>query len=315
MQALVTKHFLHGGYYPDGGSSEIARCLLRTVADAGGWTRIRGDVEEIMIERGAAVGVRLKDGEEVRARRVISAAGVMSTVQRMLPAHVREQAWARSIASLTPAPAHVCLYLGFHGDIRAAGAGSANKWFYNSWDAELDAWKVPKDITSGELPRAPVLYCSFPSLKDPRHDPGPELLHTGEVVTFIPWELFARWEGTRWRKRGDEYEALKARLQASLLEQFLERMPGLRPLLKHVELSTPVTTDHFARPIHGSIYGIEPTPARFANQWLRPRSPIKNLFFAGSEVSTVGVMGAMMGGVLAAASAEPWASVQLLRGL
>jgi all-trans-retinol 13,14-reductase len=36
------------------------------------------------------------------------------------------------------------------------------------------------------------------------------------------------------------------------------------------------------------------------------------LFFAGAEVSTVGVIGAMMGGVLAAVSAEPVAAIKLL---
>ncbi|MCA9716632.1 MAG: NAD(P)/FAD-dependent oxidoreductase, partial [Myxococcales bacterium] len=294
MQALVTKHFLHGGYYPEGGSGEIARCLLRTVADAGGWTRIRGDVEEILVEGDAAVGVRLASGEELRASRVISAAGVMATVRRLLPPRFRARPWARSLNSLSPAPAHVCLYLGFKGDIRAAGAGAANKWFYGTWDAEFDAWAVRENMSKETMPDAPVLYCSFPSLKDPRHDPGAEQRHTGEVVTFVPWSAFERWRGTRWHKRGDEYEAFKSALQEHLLAQFLARMPGLRPLLDHVELSTPVSTDHFVRPTQGSIYGIEPTPERFANPWLRPRSPIKNLYFAGSEVSGVGVIGAMM---------------------
>src|SRR5690606_9351460 len=43
IQALVTKHFLWGAYYPVGGSDQIARELLRTVAEAGGWTRIYAD--------------------------------------------------------------------------------------------------------------------------------------------------------------------------------------------------------------------------------------------------------------------------------
>ncbi|MBK7862193.1 MAG: hypothetical protein IPJ65_27005 [Archangiaceae bacterium] len=90
IQALVTKHFMHGGYYPVGGSSEIARTLLKRVADNGGWTRISTDVEEILIENGAAVGVRLKKtGEVLRAKKVVSAAGVLSTVTRLLPESVR----------------------------------------------------------------------------------------------------------------------------------------------------------------------------------------------------------------------------------
>nr|WP_255216383.1 NAD(P)/FAD-dependent oxidoreductase [Pseudenhygromyxa sp. WMMC2535] len=317
MQALVTRHFAWGGYYPVGGSQQIAHSLLRTVAAAGGWTKIRGDVDEIIVEDDRVVGVRLveRDGDRgqlIPARGVISAAGIWSTINRLLPPDYCDQPWARSILELSPGPAHVCLYLGFEGDIRAAGAGSANKWFYEGWDPEVAAWEVEPGRAPG---RAPVLYCSFPSLKDPTHDPGPHQRHTGEVVTFVPWSAFERWRGTRWHHRGPSYEAFKQALGDQLRAQLLERMPGLEPLIVHAELSTPLSTAHFARPYAGSIYGLEPTPERFRNPWLRPRAPIEGLYFAGSEVTTVGVMGAMLGGVLAAVSAEPIAGLRLLRSL
>jgi len=311
MQALVTKHFLHGAYYPRGGSGAIARELLRTVAEAGGWTRIRADVQEIIIEGGRAVGVRLPEGEEIRAPRILSAVGVQSTVRRLLPEPQRSAKWAQSIDALPPAPCHVCLYMGFKGDIRRDGAGAANKWFYDTWDPEEDSWEVDASMT--ELPPAKVLYCSFPSLKNPEHDGGQDERHTAEAVTFVPWESFAKWAGTPWSERGPEYEAFKARMHDSLVEQFLSRMPGLRDKLVYSELSTPLSTDHFVRPSAGSIYGLEPTPERFRNQYLRPRSPIPGLFFGGSEVSSVGVMGAMMGGVLAVAAMEPRAAMAMMK--
>ncbi|HEY8377137.1 MAG TPA: NAD(P)/FAD-dependent oxidoreductase [Nannocystis sp.] len=312
IQALVTKHFLWGGYYPVGGSAAIARALLQTVADAGGYTRISADVAEILIERGRAVGVRMRDGETIRARRVISAAGVLSTVQRLLPRSIADTRWAASIRALPPAPAHVCLYLGLRGDIRAAGAGPYNQWYYDTWDTEADFWDISDPDRLG---KAPVLYCSYPSLKDPTYDPGPEQRHTAEIVTFVPWDRFSGWLGTRWKRRGPDYDELKKALQDSLLNQFLAKMPGLRPLVDHVELSTPLSTETFVRPVQGSIYGIMPTPARFANPYLRPRSPIPGLYFAGSEVATVGVIGAMMGGALAAAAVDPLGATRLLRGL
>ena len=308
MQAMVVRHFWHGAYYPVGGSGRIAVELLRTVADAGGWTRIATSVDEILLEGGRAVGVRLADGEEIRAPLVISAAGVQSTVRHLLPDSAT-QGWGEAATSLRPASAHVCLYIGFEGDIRQAGASGANEWFWETWDTESDVWAIDAD----PLPPADVLYCSFPSLKDPEHDPGPNQLHTGEVVTFVPWEAFERFRDTRWMKRGEAYEALKETLRAALLEQFLQRMPGLRPMVRHAELSTPVTTEHFVRPMAGSIYGIEPTPERFACDALRPRSPVPGLFFAGSEVSAVGVIGATMGGLLAAAAYDPVRGFQLLQ--
>jgi all-trans-retinol 13,14-reductase len=311
IQALVVKHFQWGGFYPVGGSQRIARELLTTVAEGGGWTRIATDVKRIVLERGRAAGVELVSGERITAGRVISAAGVGTTVRRLLPEHAQSAPWVREVRALAAAPAHVCLYLGFRGDIRRAGAGAANKWFYSTWSTEDDAWRV--DPSSGALGQAPVLYCSFPSLKDPAHDPGPEERHTGEVVTFVPWEIFAPWRDKPWKKRGPDYEAFKERLSQSLLDQFLAHMPELAPLVDYAELSTPLSTDNFCRPLHGSIYGLEPTPDRFRNRWLRPRSPIPQLFFAGSEVASVGVIGAMMGGVMAAVSAEPLGALHHLR--
>lgn len=312
MQALVVRHFLRGAYYPVGGSGEIARQLLRRVAEAGGWTRVRADVDRILLHRGRAVGVRLADGEEIRADRVISAAGIMSTVERLLPPEALGS-WVEPIRALRPASAHVCLYLGFEGDVRAAGAGSANKWFWHTWDCEHDVWRV--DPARDRFEDAPILYCSFPSLKDPHHDPGPDGLHTGEVVTFVPYEVFDGFRDGRWMKRGEAYDDFKQRMHDALLAQYLRHMPGIEPHIRHAELGTPLSTEHFVRPMKGSIYGIEPTPARFRCKALRPKSPIRGLYFAGSEVSGVGVVGAMMGGVLGAGAVEPRKALGWLRSL
>ncbi|MEM8964011.1 MAG: FAD-dependent oxidoreductase, partial [Acidobacteriota bacterium] len=189
----------------------------------------------------------------------------------------------------------------------------ANKWFYDTWDTEEDMWKVENP---DDLPAAEVLYCSFPSLKDPHHDPGPEQRHTGEVVTFVPWETFAEWQGTKSRAdRGERYERLKKAMEESLLEQFLTKIPALRDMVDYVELSTPASSDYYVRPVNGSIYGLMPTPKRFQSPWLRPRSPVRNLYFGSSDVAMVGVIGAMMGGVLAATASDPVRAVRMLRGL
>lgn len=309
IQALVAKHFMWGAYYPVGGSQQIARSLLGRVADAGGWTRISTSVDELVVESGRIVGVRCGD-ETIRADRVVSGVGAQATVGRLLPASHREDAWARSFEALRPAAAHVCLYLGFRGDVRPAGATAANQWFYDTWDQTADAWYV--EPGEGDLPRAPVLYCSFPSLKDPEFDEANDR-HTGEVVTFVPWEVFDEWSGTRWKKRPAEYDAFKVRLHDSLLAQFREAMPDVAELIEFSELSTPLSTEHFNGAPGGSIYGLAPTPSRYANPWLRPKTPVPGLYLAGCDVATPGVIGAMFGGLLAALAARPLAVGNLVR--
>lgn len=312
IHALVARHFQHGGYYPVGGSGRIAVELLQTVKEAGGATRIRADVDTLLVENGRAVGVRLRDGEELRARRVVSAIGAQATVLRLLPAAERQAPWAQSIAALRQSPAHACLYLGFRGDIRKAGAGAANRWFYETWSGEAEAWH-PDRPGNGREQDAPVLYCSFPSLKDPLHDPGPRELHTGEVVTFVPDALTARFRDARWRRRGAEYEALKKDWTERLLAQFFRHMPALKPYVDWVELSTPATTHTFTRAPGGAIYGLEPTPDRYKSRYLRPRTPVPGLFLAGGDMASVGVMGAMVGGLLCGAAMEPWPAISHLR--
>ena len=308
IHALVTRHFWNGGYYPRGGSESIARGLLQTVADHGGWTQVGASVRDLLFDGGRVCGVRLDGGEEILARRVVSAIGGIATVEHLLPPDLRAQEWAQGVAALEPSPAHLCLHLGFEGDIRDAGASGANRWFFETWSHTPDEWHldaIPDPI--------PILYTSFPSLKDPDHDPGPRQRHTGAAVTFVPHEDFARFLDTPWRRRGAEYEAIKADLSDRILRQLLRHMPGLAPMVRYTELSTPLTTAHFTRATRGAIYGVKPTPARFLEPGLHPRTPVPGLFLSGTDVATVGVMGACLGGILTASAIEPVKAMRILR--
>lgn len=302
MHALMVAHFMWGAYYPVGSAESIAREMLRTVASAGGWTATRTEVDEIIISGGRAQGVRLADGRELKASKVVSAVGAPLTARLVGEAGPTE--------AIAPGPAHVSLYLGFEGDIVSHGASRYSQWFYDSWDMEDDLWHVKPDRP---LDDASVLYCSFPSLKDPAHDPGSDNRHTGEVITFVPWESFEPWTGTRWKKRGAEYEEYKEAISAKLLSQYGERYPELAPMVQFRELSTPLSTHHFARSHRGSIYGLSSEPARFTSDALEPKTDVKGLYMAGVDVMAPGIAGAIGGGALAVAASEPAAALRYLR--
>ncbi|MGK5084342.1 NAD(P)/FAD-dependent oxidoreductase [Bdellovibrionota bacterium FG-1] len=299
IHAMTVQHFMGGGYYPAGGSKTIAASLLKTVHDAGGQTVVRAPVREILIEKGKAVGVILENGREIRAKTIISAAGARTTTS-LLPAEQRAAPWATEIAELKQSPPHVCLYFGLEGDIQAAGATRANQWFFETWDMEVSGWDVrdPKSV-------APALYVSFPSLKDPLHDPGPNNQHTMEALTFVPWEAFEKWKDSRRGNRDKDYMEFKKDIEQRLLAQLQRHIPKLMSLVRHHELSTPLSTTFFTRAPQGAIYGLAPTPERFSNPHLRTRTPIPGLYMAGADVASLGVTGALVGGVLAAATIEP----------
>jgi all-trans-retinol 13,14-reductase len=297
LQALVMRHYLNGAWYPVGGAGVFAGALGKTIGVAGGEVRTGSAVEAVIVKDGAAAGVRLASGETIAAPCVVSDAGAHNTVARLLPAAARESEWAREILELAPSFCHLQLYLGLEGDIRARGASSSNYWFYDTWDVGAAEWSDPF-----EQPAPPLVFVSFPSLKDPSHSSG---RHTAEAVAFTSWESFRQWRESAHGARPPGYEGFKALIEERLFARFERHFPALAPLVRWREVSTPLSTAAFTGAWRGASYGLEPTPRRFLSRHLGVRTPIRGLYLAGQDAATVGVTGAMMGGVLAAAAIEP----------
>src|SRR5262249_55572828 len=72
VHAGLQAHYLDGGFYPRESDAAIPRAFLRALRQAGGDIRVRAEVSRILVEKGRALGVRLADGTEIRARTVIS---------------------------------------------------------------------------------------------------------------------------------------------------------------------------------------------------------------------------------------------------
>ena len=88
LHALNSTHWQRGSWYPRGGGSVIPRAIVATIEALGGAVLVRAPVEEILIDKGGAsgwraTGVRVR-GVDVRARIVISGAGVYNTLTRFL---------------------------------------------------------------------------------------------------------------------------------------------------------------------------------------------------------------------------------------
>ena len=70
--------------------------------------------------------------------------------------------------------------------------------------------------------------------------------------------------------------------------------------MQYRELSTPLTVEHFTSHPGGRFYGLPMRPARYRSSPLSASTPIPGLYLAGSDVATLGIVGAMTGGVAAA---------------
>jgi all-trans-retinol 13,14-reductase len=193
---------------------------------------------------------------------------------------------------------HVCLYAGLRHASGEPEFGDTNLWIYPSADHDGNLARYAADP---EQP-FPGLFISFPSAKDPdfaqRH-PGRATI---EVVTLAPYGWFERWADTRWKRRGADYDALKRRLAERMRAELERHVPAVRGKIDYCELSTPLSTSHFANSHQGQVYGPAATPERFRARTLSPRTPVRNLYLTGADAATMGVVGALAGGALAASA-------------
>jgi all-trans-retinol 13,14-reductase len=300
MHAAVVRHYLSGGYFPVGGSSRIMETIDPVLEKAGSTVLVRAEVEEILVEGDTAVGVRMADGREFHAPVVISGAGMLNTYEKLLPeAIVHKHKLKAQFQQVAPSAAHACLYIGLNGSPEELHLPKANYWIYpegKSHEELIEAYL--KDIHQP----FPVVYISFPAAKDPdwsNRYPGKSTI---DIITLMPYEIFQPWEDESWKKRGDAYEALKETFSKRLLEELYRLEPQLRGKVDHYELSTPVTTRHFMHYAKGEIYGIDHSPQRFQQRFLRPHTPIKNFFLTGQDIVTAGIGGALFSGLLTASA-------------
>jgi len=296
MHATVVKHYFSGGYFPVGGSSQIAKFVDEVVEQSGGTILVKAEVKEVIIEKNRAVGVEMSDGTQFRADSVISGAGVFNSFNKFVPEEIQQRHKLQaSLSKLEPSVAHSCLYIGLHGTPEELELPKTNYWIYPEDVDHDEAVRRYKDDITQEFP---VIYISFPSAKDPdwsNRYPGKSAI---DIITLLPYDVTQKWEDTPWMKRGEEYDQLKESISQRLLDTLYKLVPKTRGQVDHYELSSPLTTRHFMNYDKGELYGLDHTPSRFRNKALKPRTPIKNYYLTGQDIVTCGVGAAMFAGLL-----------------
>jgi all-trans-retinol 13,14-reductase len=296
MHASVVRHYFSGGSFPVGGSSQIADTIDPVIAAAGGTILINAEVDKIVVEGNKATGVKMKGGHVFSAKKIVSGAGIMTTYNKLLPPEVTaKHKLSEQLQKINRSVSHACLYIGLKGSPEELKLPKTNYWIYpDDVDHDTCIDRYLKDINQP----FPVVYISFPSAKDPdwpNRYPGRSSI---DIITLVPFDTFAKWEGSQWMKRGAEYDELKEKITARLLEELYKQMPQVKGKVDHFELSTPLTTQHFVNYDKGEIYGLDHTPSRFRQKFLKPKTPVKNLFLTGQDIVTAGVAGALFSGVL-----------------
>jgi all-trans-retinol 13,14-reductase len=298
IHSTIVTHYLQGAVYPEGGAGTIAEAAQSIIESNGGKCLLSTEVTRLIMENNKIVGVEAqhKRGEKqieiFESPIVVSSTGALHSYSKFLKDSI-PKSYLENIKKIPKGKSAVTLYIGLKKDPSELGFKGENNWIYESYNHDDEAANSDNTMIKGN-PKA--CYLSFPSLKN-KSAKG----HTAEIISFANFDSFAEWENTKWKKRGSDYEDLKKIISEGLINLVEKHYPGFKDLIEYMELSTPLTYIELSGRSNGEFYGLAATPERYKLEWLGAKTPLKNFYLSGSDVMSLGIMGALMGGVAAAA--------------
>ena len=326
MQTAVFGGFqVLGAAYPTGGPQEMAMAMAEAVEARGGAVFVKTPVASIEVDgSGAAVGVRLADGDLVRAPLVVSGLGYRST-ESLLPAAHRAGRKLQTDQSCGFVMANIAL----DGTADELGISSANLWLQpaseaNDWDVfgGIDAFfESPLDVPVAHIPAG----ITFPSVKDRSHAGARQQPshHSCQILVPACFEWFSALEeesgrgdgrpeplvGSRHAPphvfRSEAYAESKAKWKRRLLELLHTHYPKPEGKVAFCDISTPVTIENYLRQGDGAAIGLDVTPGRFVDanevRQLDMRSrKVRGLWLAGQDSLMCGQVIAAGAGIVCA---------------
>ena len=316
VHSLVMNHFWNcGGWYPVGGSSEIAYNIIPVIEKSGGQVLVNANVDEIVLNEnsGNVIGVRVTKGNDTQmipCGKVISTAGIMNTFTKLIAPKsaqgsyftkmISQQRIKRGIGIMT-------VFVGMNKSGKELGLKPQNTWAFLNEESALRGTTnqfFRQETGEGALDQdLPLLFISFPSEKDPNWKLREERRDksTMVIITMAKWEWFEEWNDRPLKRRGDAYDEIKKSLGQKMIDQACQVYPQVTDSIDYVDVGTPVTNYHYLRDSH--YMGLDHDMARLSPEveaLLRPETDIQGLYLAGQDVVMGGFTASMAAGLLAA---------------
>ena len=263
-----------------GGLSAVVAALLRRARDLG--ADVRGGVAgplSVVVEDGAARGVRLGDGQVLRAGAVISDFDARATFTRLVPPYELEPEVNAALRNTR-----------YRGSVARVHLALRSLPVFQGVDAEAlrGTLVLDPDVTAlekawdqakrGQLPDRPHIEAALPTLADPGL--APEGKHV--LSAWVQWVPRGKADGLAVGER--------------VIERLATFAPGLRELVEHVSVSLPEDIESRFGLTEGHLYGGEVNLSQAF--FLRPipgcsgyESPIAGLYLGGSAAHPGGYSG------------------------
>ena len=278
-----------------GGASSLITALVAVIEENGGEVRCNARVEQILTDRGRAIGVRTLTGDEVHASTVVSNVNP-KLMPAMLPPAESARPEVQRANNFRPGLATMMIHLALDS-LPDWTAEEARTFNYVHIGPYLDDMaRAYTDAAAGLLPDRPTLVVGQPTVSDPSRAPaGKHILWV--QVRVLPLQIA---DGRTWDDVGETY----ADRVIDIIDEFA---PGIREkILGRTVLSPSDLQRYNANLINGDSLGGSHHPAQFfflrpVPGWGRHRAPVKNLFLCGASTWPGGGVGGTSGALVAKA--------------
>ncbi len=286
---------IEGGAYPVGGSTQMAEQLVPLIEAGGGRVLVRAGVREILVDRetNTVTGVEMDDGTIIEAENVVSSAGYHNTFGQLVSNDVTKRLSIPTRLPVGPSCGFVMANIGLDGTPEELGLTCANLWFHPARD-DGDMFGAVEDFMDDPLrpEHAPPIMITFPSIKDADGAEAYPGKTTCQILCMAEFEWFERWADRTTRRRGSDYKALKAEWADNLLEQLLRFYPQLDGHIELIDVSTPLSIQHYLSADGGGAVGLDQTPERFTSwdvvEQLDAQTKVHGLWLTGQDTVTCG---------------------------
>ncbi|MGE0763388.1 MAG: phytoene desaturase family protein [Bdellovibrionales bacterium] len=310
--AMLRGNSIGGTFYPVGGTAGLALQIVPTIERCGGTVALSAKVKKITIKDGAACGVELENGTPIAAKRVISAVGVKGTFGRLVGEEYRAKLpFIDALMKLNSTGSASGVFLGLSASAEELGLAAYPVTSYPSYDYE-ESLREMRQSDLGAM-KFPFIYMISQSARDPmwsQKHPGKSTLL---VASHDRIDRYQKWADSTHANRPAEYLEYKEKMKEFFLEKAYALYPRIRGQVEIADAFTPLTVKQYGNHPSGEIYGLAQDPQRFEQRWLRPDTPIKNLYLSGVDVLASGVVAALLAGATTAINIlGPWRGRHLL---
>jgi len=297
VHCMLMANYFEGGFYPMGGGGGYVKGFTKKIKALGGEIRTKSKVNKILIEQNKAIGVKLENGEIIKANHIISNADPSITFLNLIGENNISKKLKKRLANTKYSVTSLIMFLTLDIDVTKYGIDSGNIWKINEPDLDAVYGNLTKNnILGGDEFSGVFLSCT--TLKDPASFNG--RYHNFEIVTFLDYSAFEKFEKGR-EYHTEEYEAFKNKLMNKMLNTVEKLIPDARKCIIQAELGTPLTNNYYINSTRGNVYGTEKTLKGVGPFAFKAKTEIEDLFLCGASTLSHGVGGAANSGIETAA--------------